>query len=81
MNYIYFLLLFLVFNLGHPIFSLLFIRAEKGEDQYLFLQLGMEEENLTTVLTMDMQTVSSLLPLLGLVEMEASLVMLRDVQR
>ena len=60
---------------------LLIIRADKGEDQYLFLQLGMVEENLTTVLTMDMQTVSSLLPLLELTEMEASLGMLRGVQQ
>lgn len=60
---------------------LLIIRADKGEDQYLFLRLGMVEENLTTVLTMDMQTVSSLLPLLELTEMEASLGMLRGVQQ
>lgn len=79
MNYINFIT-FLVF-LEHPIFSLLFMRADKGEDQYLFLQQGMEEENLTTVLTMVMQTVSSLLPLLELVEMEASLNMPKDVQR
>jgi len=57
------------------------IRADKGKDQYLFLQLEMVEENLITVLIMDMQTVSSLLPLLESVEMEASLDMLRGVQR
>lgn len=47
----------------------------------MFLRLGMVEENLTTVLTMDMQTVSSLLPLLELTEMEASLGMPRGVQQ
>ena len=47
----------------------------------MFLLLAMVEENLTTVLTMDMQTVSSLLPFLESVEMEASQDMLRDVQQ
>lgn len=47
----------------------------------MFLLLEMVEENLTTVLTMDMQTVSSLLPLLESVEMEASQDMLRGVQQ
>ena len=41
----------------------------------------MVEENLTTVLTMDMPTVSILLPLLESVGMEASLYMLRGVLR
>lgn len=57
------------------------IRADKGKDQYLFLLLEMVEENLTTVLTVDMQTVSSLLPLLESVEMEASQDMRRGVQQ
>jgi len=47
----------------------------------LFLLLEMVEENLTTVLTMDMQTVSLLLPLLESVEMEVSQDMLRGVQQ
>ena len=81
MNFIYFFITFLVFNLERAIFSLLFNRADKGKDQSLFLQLGMEEENLTIVLIMDMQTVSSLLPLVESVEMEVSLHMLRDVQQ
>ena len=70
--------LFIFYPFFIPLYT---IRADKGKDQYLFLQLGMVEENLTTVLTMDMQTVSSLLPLLESVEMEASLDMLRGVQR
>lgn len=47
----------------------------------MFLLLEMVEENLTTVLTMDMQTVSSLLPFLESVKMEASQDMLRGVQQ
>ena len=69
---------FLVLNM---LFFHSFFRADKGKDQYLFLQLEMVEENLITVLTMDMQTVYSLLPLLESVEMEAFLDMQRGVQR
>ena len=47
----------------------------------MFLQLEMVEENLTTVLTMDMPTVFILLPLLESVGMEASQYMLRGVLR
>ena len=47
----------------------------------MFLQLEMVEENLTTVLTMDMPTAPLLLPFRESVEMEVSLDMLRDVQQ
>lgn len=78
---LFFHFVFFIFSFERAIFPFLFIRADKGKDQYLFLQLEMVEENSITVLTMDMPTVPLLLPFLESVEMEVSLDMLRGVQR
>ena len=64
-----------------PVVSFLLIRADKGKDQSLFLQLEMVEGTTIVVLTMDTQTVSLLLLFLESVEMVASLDMPRGVHQ